>query len=161
VNSAEPDKTDALLDAALATYSAGEPRLGFEQRVVHRIRSDSRRRALVRSLCLAPAPLAVTVWIVAGLFRPVELRFAVPPAPAAAALQSAAAARMVPRTVERPRPARRPVFPSPSPLTEEERALAALVAARPDLIPAMGAETAPLLVEPLQITPLEGGLEPK
>jgi hypothetical protein len=141
------DPLDAGLDAALAKYSAVEPRAGLEERVLANLRVE-RARAPERSWWrwgFAAVVLvigAALAWRTAKPLHPVVVSppAETQPAPTQASQTANAGAETVPARVPPMRKQnRRPistklavdpkldVFPSPQPLSEEELALARYV----------------------------------
>lgn len=162
------DELDRLLDSALAEYARAPERPGLTERVLRRVRDDAARRGWRRWLPWAwglPALAAGTVAVVV-LWMPrdpgppasVQLARIEPPALAVAA--------RVPVPPARPRvaataPPRRRVFPTPSPLTLEERALYALATEHSDQLASYADDlrhsTDPVRIEPISIEPLTHG----
>jgi len=148
----EPDAIERVMDAALARCVSAEPLAGLEQRVLQRMRFDRARRRLAWwAWALATAGLAVVavVWM-----RTTPESLTVPMfAPQAPEI---AAARVAPRPPRRLAVPRRREFPTPRPLTPEERALAALVTQSPDVARALERRSdGPIVIEEIQIEPLE------
>lgn len=153
------NELDRILEAGLGSYSDAEPRIGLERRVLAHVRSNGRRR--VWWFGWAAVAAAAAVMMAVALRSPHE-----PPKPAplvaqipAAELKVSApsAPPVVARRIARPRPAPLPkenVFPEPSPLTREERALVAWANKAPALFekPSM----APLEIPEIKIEPLNG-----
>lgn len=124
------DDLDRELDAALASYADVEPRAGLEQRVLARLERGERSRGWFTWALAIPAlaALIIAVWWA----RPTEVP--APPPVIAARIPFVKRETPVVPTVTRHR--RRPaagelpklaVFPSPSPLSEQERLLLAYV----------------------------------
>ena len=165
------DELDKILDNALASYPREEPRPGVESRVLNRIRASrqERRFAWLRWAVTIPAfacllLLALTFW---------SKRDSTPkrsnPAPiiAKAAPLAPIAPAGVQMSVSRPRLKRLPVpkpeqFPTPTPLTDEERALLAFVARSPKqaeevFADAKNRSAGPIEIKEIQIEPLQDG----
>jgi hypothetical protein len=169
---------DQLIDAALPSYSAAEPQPGFEHRVLRRAFAEPRpKRTLLWAWALA-VPIAACLLVFlffAGWHNSHRsvLEATATTAPAA----TAASPRETPATESFPSPRRRSiprtlsthpsttretlpkeeVFPSPSPLTSEERAAIALVrdpAQMPRQIDTAGVEISPIHIAELQIEPI-------
>lgn len=160
------DELDRILDSALASYSTQEPWPGLTQRIVARLEPGRRAGWLRWSLPLAAAAgilLAVLWW--GGSERPAVA--VVPEVPKTQPAQPVTAAVAVPpqrhqQAAKRPALARRRVFPTPSPITEEERALLRLVTSSPpevvdELRTSREHVNQALTVEPLFIAPLGNG----
>lgn len=157
----ERDELDGVLDSALASYAAEDPRPGLETRVLARVR----RRRFGRAVWAAAIPVA------AGLcFWAVTLRSGLdeairPPAvPAPVIARAPAPPVLVKRAPPRRRPPlpKREQFPSPSPLTEEERILAGFVRRSPEealerMSEAKSQTLEPIKIEAIQIEPLQKG----
>jgi hypothetical protein len=166
------DELDRILDNALSNYSREEPRPGLDARVLNRIRAARERRrfswlrwaaAIAAFACFL---LAVTFW---------TTRYSVPksrkPAPlvAKAAPPSPIPAQAVQTTVGRRRLKhlrlpKREQFPTPAPLTTEERALLAFVVRSPKQAEKLfsGAKSStsePLEIKAIHIEPLQNGGE--
>jgi hypothetical protein len=155
------DELDKLLDSALASYSLSEPSPGFEKRLLNRIRS-ARPRSFARWMFAVPAIACLVVLVF--VFWP--RRAAVPPMEVARhipvpAIHSVPNERRpeVSRTVAPVRLARQREFPSPAPLTEDERALLNFVTRVPsEALKLSKTETKssiePIKIEEIQIQPL-------
>ncbi len=159
------DKLDELIDSALASYSGAEPRLGMEARVVSRVRATRvRRRMLEWGLAFGVASAVVVVALIRTeprtISKPVDV----------ARVMSAQERPPTIRPVAKLRPAmraRRPQalpkleqFPSPMPLTAEERALVAFVERDPteaqQVFSDLQKRTDGLVeIQPIQIAPLQ------
>ena len=144
MKSDQPGEFDKLLDEALATYSNQEPRAGLEQRVLHRIQAEGAPRRLVFWRWAAAIPVLASLLLVAVWHRHasqivpsgVEVARSIPP-PQTQVDRPAMPPRSPQSVVRRkptspPGPPRRDVFPTPSPLTAEEKALYELVTRFPD-----------------------------
>jgi hypothetical protein len=158
MKSDERDEFDSLLDAALANYANVEPPPGMDERIVARLRASDRRAGFGwwRWAAVAIPVLACLVAVFAYRDRPPleppRVAWTVPPAPVLA--------RPVAKRVRLARPAplpRREVFPTPTPLTSEERALLALVAQSPELARELLTPTEPKPIEPIKIEPISDG----
>jgi hypothetical protein len=150
---------DRLLDEALARYSTAEPLAGLEQRVLRRVQAGGRRPGTAwwqwaMAAGVAAAAFAVVLWMRTA---PDTLRVAViPPHPP----QIAAVLETPPPVIKRPaRPTaltKRREFPTPAPLTTEERALLAFVASAPDEARVLHSRLdEPIQVAELKIAPLQ------
>ena len=159
MRSEERDPIDALLDEALAGYSSHEPRPGLEQRILNRVRAAglAPRFAFPRWVFAVPALACLLLW--AGIFwirhaakpeRPevahTVAKISAPPVPPATPEPSRRAVRR--RHARYPK---LPQFPAPAPITNEERALLALVARAPKEAREALAETRPRNPEPVRI----------
>ena len=141
------DGLDRLLDEALGAYLSEEPRQGMEQRILAGMRSASVWPVRIfagASVAAAAALCGVALFVNS---QP-EIALAPPPVPGAS-IAAAAPAVALPRSEPR-----RERFPTPAPLTGEERAWMILanngVAA--ELTPG---EIEPIQIEELTIPPLE------
>jgi hypothetical protein len=151
------DELDRRLDAALAEYADVEPPAGMEQRILARVRESGEGRRIVwwRWSAVIPAlacVIALFIYRDAPPIEPPRVALVRPPAPVLA--------RPVEKRVLRPRPARLPrreVFPTPTPLTPEERALLVLVAESPEKARELLTPSEPKPIEPIVIEPLSNG----
>jgi len=144
MNSDEPEMIDRLLEDALSTYSSREPRPGLEQRVLSRVHSAGAARKFAFPVWATAVPVAACLLLTAifwihGSAQPQRSTVARTTAglPATAALRGQTEP---PRIVVRPRMSKRtkaaglprlPEFPTPEPITAEERTLLTLVARAP------------------------------
>jgi len=155
------DELDNVIDHVLATYSNAEPLAGLEQRVLDRVRiaQGARRRRWRWALMFAVPAVAATLLVIFApkpKSQPVPLAVvATPPAP----VRLPAAVPPAPRRIARPRRpaiapelAKRQFFPTPSPLTEEERLLVQLARFSPELLLARPVDE--IEIKPIQIAPL-------
>src|SRR5690242_15687415 len=121
-------ENDELLERALATYAGAEPRPGLEQRVIARVFSEPARPRF-RWLRWAWAVPALAGAVVAVLSIPRTPAPPQAPRPPAAVVPVASAAPVPARpAIHRRHRAAQPkprLFPTPSPLTAEERLLVA------------------------------------
>jgi hypothetical protein len=143
------DELDRLLDAALKQYAAVQPRHGLEGRILARLRSDSTERtsgAWWRWLTAATAVAGLAALITIGSRPHARLQPKVSRNPAITRPDAIVAASSQPRPViQAPKRRFRAVadtqvnkalpkldqFPSPQPLSEQEKLLASYVAAYP------------------------------
>jgi hypothetical protein len=165
------DELDRIIDRGLAGYSSREPLAGLEDRVLNRIRLEAAgpRRSRWWALALVVPALAALV-IVAVVSRSGHAPIAksiqtagvvAPPLSMAPALPPAAVSRPARRT-RGAKPSRaslrflpkRDQFPTPSPLTPEERALILLAQARPAEVEAF-AELQRKNLKDIEIPPIE------
>ncbi len=170
MRSEERDPLDALLEEALPGYSGHEPHPGLEQRILNRVRAAGPAPRFPRWVFAIPALAGLLV--LAGIFWKREAPKV--PRPEAAHTVAKISAPAVPPV--KPEPARRttrrhtrypkqPVFPAPTPLTNEERALLALAAhapkeAREALTQTRPRDPEPIRIEEIKIQPLQSdGLE--
>jgi hypothetical protein len=166
------DELDKILDGALSSYSQEEPRPGLEGRVLNRIRAARARRrfswlhwvmAIPAFACLV---LAVTFWSTQDSKpRPSKsaplVPTAAPPLPIAPGVVQTTVTRRRPKHLRMPK---REQFPTPAPLTAEERALLVFVARSPkqaeELFSGAKRRTSePLDIKPIDIEPLQNGGE--
>jgi len=176
---------DELLEASLKQYRGEEPRLGLEMRILAGIRARedvARRRRLVWALAACAGILAAIVLVLHSTHapnrRPATSAAGTHPAPLQAATTatpgSADSRIRSPRLVQGPkekprspkpgvRATKRPEqFPTPMPLTEQEKLLLTYVAntTKPDLLAETNkadgaAEISNIKVAPLEIEPLD------
>jgi hypothetical protein len=115
----EVEEQDDLLREALASYAGHEPRPGIEQRVLQRVRTPRLARRSGWALAwLGAACVIVTIMIPREIPSNETLEISVP---ALATPPPVVVKSEAPHAVERP-----DRFPSPAPLTREERMLLAL-----------------------------------
>jgi hypothetical protein len=184
MNAMDKDRSlDAVLDRALAACGDAEPRVGLENRILASLRDEdhrvarARRRFLVVGSAAAAAVLATTLWIVVSGTSPPNRRTTaarVSPAVAVTTPQDRKSERSIRtnqiRRHERSHPKsstegdglpKLREFPSPRPLSGQEKLLLAYISAAPDSeIKAAAAEQAShasdLQINELQIAPLAG-----
>ena len=139
-----PDVLEQEFDAALAAYSNVEPRFGLEKRVMANLRAERERVPAQLwwrwpSVALAVAVMVLVVFAEwrsskpAGyeMAGPVKLATATPlvvPPPASIENRTHGSARANPRTQADSSPPKLERFPSPQPLSEQEKVLADYVA---------------------------------
>ena len=184
----KPDQfVDELLDPSLRRYGGEEPRAGLETRVLAGVRSRQGavgRRRLVLALACCMGMLAAIVFVFhsahAPSRRPVNTASAHPQATKPSASPGSADSRfwssqlvqgpkekqrttkVAVRTASPARPARPEQFPTPMPLTEQEKLLLTYLTntTKPDLLAetdkaAEVAEISGIQVAPLEIEPLD------
>jgi hypothetical protein len=177
------DELDKLIDGVLPGYSSAEPLDGLEERVLRRVHAAgaARRSPWLRRCGFAIPALAALV--VAGIvvrtsWKPVPRTASTtpgriaqsvaafkPPSPAVAQEFSAPAPQVVrpkfrARTGQEPRVPSRALpklqyFPTPEPLTKEERALVAWVAQNPAEAKDVFTDLRKRIEEPVTIQPIE------
>lgn len=166
------DELDKILDSALSNYSREESRPGLEGRVLSRIRAAQERSrfrwcqwalAIPAFACLL---LTITFWTTRDAVpksqKPAPLvANTAPPLPIAPGVVQTTVTRRRPKHVPLPK---RGQFPTPAPLTAEERALLAFVARSPkqaeELFSVAKRRTSePLDFKPIDIEPLQNGGE--
>jgi hypothetical protein len=129
---------DDLLKEALASYAGREPRAGIEARVLRRVRAPGlARRSGWALVLLAAACVIVTMMIPREETMDIAVPALVAPTPVVVKAEG-------PRAIERP-----DRFPSPAPLTREERML--LVLADSDLAKSAFADLGDAGITPIQI----------
>jgi len=129
----ENDEIEKILDEALTRYSSVEPLAGLDQRILNRVRESGARPRHI----LWPWILAGSSAVVAGLLVAAILWTKPVPTPAPVVLAHAVPAITF---VAPPRPQpdllaglpKRREFPTPAPITAEERALLTLAAQAPN-----------------------------
>ncbi len=169
------DELDRILDGALSAYSTAEPLDGLEQRVLNRIggvKAPRRRFGFWGFALAASAVLLIGIAVLETRSHPAP-NVAGSAAPAKHATETRVAAPVRPavrRTRHVTRKRGRPeqmVFPTPTPLTTEERALVAFVEQHPKealvaFTDAPKRDIEPISIEPIQIPPLPDlALEPQ
>ena len=164
------DELDRILDDALASYSAQEPRVGLAGRVMARVRSEgerTRRIWLLPAIAMAAAAcvaIAMMLWRSDSATRPIVIAPVGPVIVKKVEQPPASLRPAVPRRVEHPQHAarlpQRERFPSPDPLTPGERALLAFVQHSPEAARQLAQPGKPLEIEAISIRPIEiDGLE--
>ena len=152
------DEFDRRLAAALAEYANVEPPAGMERRILARVRDAGAGRRFVwwRWATVAVPALACVVAVLvyrdSPVIEPPQVALVTPPAPVLV--------RPVVKKVLRPVPAplpRREVFPTPSPLSAEERALVVLVAQSAEKAVELLTPVEPKPIEPIRIEQLSDG----
>lgn len=142
---------DRFVEEGLARYSDAEPRRGLEQRVLANLRAQPKKRPWWVWL---PAPVAaallvgLVLWLTRPQPRPPMVVERTPSAPVVSPRISSSQTAPEPVAKRRPLRAahaqariavaqrrngpRQPVFPSPAPMSEQERLLLAFVKQHPD-----------------------------
>jgi hypothetical protein len=146
---AEDDALDRALNAGLAKYAAAEPRTGLEERILANLQAE-RGQSDDRAWWWGAAALATVLLVIVGLAwttmrrapliarRPAEVAPHVQlPAPQIASIRPPAPNLMATSVAHRSKPAARvnpklDQFPSPQPLSEQEKILASYVDAYPE-----------------------------
>lgn len=152
----ERDKFDDLLDSALASYCSAQPRPGLERRVVNNVLTARRPFRFPRWTFAIPVVASLVFLLIHRTQSPP--RPTPPPVTAHNAVRhpetvrttKAAAPRRHVRTRSAPKPTS---FPTPSPLTAEERAVLQLVARAPEQVAGFAGELA-ATIQPIRIEPL-------
>ena len=156
----DDNELEHVLDRALASRTAVELPAGIEKRVMRRIVRARIRRFLMITV---PAPVLACAAMLAIRLAPdpVEPPALVRVVPGAPPVQVENYRRPEPHRAQvRPQPLKPRQFPTPSPVTPQERALLALVASNPQQVVHQFADLRrrmdqPLVVTPLEMTPLE------
>ena len=162
------DKLDQILDSALATYSGREPWPGIERRILARLPQANQSYVWLRwavpvpvlagvlmtiAYCVRPEPshMSVQHHIVQNTISEPEVQ------PRRAEVATVAGRKAKPRRSS----ARFGMFPAPSPLSAEERALVQLAGSNPEVLRnalvSYEHHTKPLTLEPINIPLLENG----
>ena len=167
MGSEKRDELDQLIDCGLAGYVDAEPLAGLEKRVLERVRLADvgrRRRVWWGWVMAAGAAAVAAVFLVADRPRPVQPLVGQALRPAAGLLPGVPAQSR--RQAERPTPQirrnpatqsrlpKRDQFPTPAPLTAEERALIQLAQFDPEALQS-SAELRPIEIAPIEIAPLQ------
>jgi hypothetical protein len=156
------DDLDTLIDGALAAYSTAEPLAGLDQRVLERVRvaEAARRRRWRWGFVLAAPALGATVLMILAPrpeAQPVRVAIVQPkPAPVALPTLPPASPRPVVkarRPAPKPELPKRNLFPTVSPLTDEERLLVGLAQSNPGFLPPKPVEE--IEIKPIEIAPLQ------
>lgn len=155
------NEVEQALTEGLRQYAIAEPSAGLAQRVLERVRAERDRRRSARwewwggalAAAVASAALIALLWIrSAPQTLRVQLAAPRPPRMAAVAQAPRLSARHVITLPKRRR------FPTPTPLTAEERALLAFAAHSPDEARDFGRRIdQPVRIEEIQIAPLDNG----
>lgn len=167
-----PDELERMLERGIASYSETEPLAGMEERIIARIGVTKMPRRTVMSGRVTWA-LALAMMAVAGLML-IRTRRSEPRPMAVAAVsrpshfEPAQVQVRISETARQPHSARAgrvralpkgPVFPTPSPLTTEERLMMALVSKNPDEAAQAFAslerrKDEPIAADPIVISPI-------
>ena len=171
------DRLDETLDGALASYGEAPEREGLERRVLAKVNERARHRRpigwLAAPIGAAAAAACCFLWCPMPnmMTHPGRATTAAPqtrktggalfvrtiPAPDSAVVQSAATKRR--STPKRPAAPKLPRFPTPTPMSSEERALLRLAMGDPKYIPReltrAGSAIEPLRIAAIKIKPLE------
>ena len=154
----QDNELDRILDGALSGYSDATPLAGLEQRVLNRIGIAERNRRWSHyfQVAVVLAALSSLVFVALSLRTPKTA----PPVIAAVERPIPAVRQWQPvhAPVRTKRPPRRNVlpkqdqFPSPAPMTSEERSLLALVKRAPEMAQNASAE---IEIPPIHVPPLQ------
>jgi len=166
------DDLDQLIDRGLAGYAAHEPLAGLEDRVLNRVRlanTGRRRRVWAYSALVLPAVATlVVVGVMSWTRRPpapkpspiatarIDRRPA-PGLPTVAPVVRLAVPRRARRIHTRTLP-KRDLFPTPTPLTPDERALITLARLRPAAVETLSElqnRSGEIRIAPIEIPPLD------
>ena len=162
--SKQQDRFDDILDAALASYTEECEPIGLQTRILARLEET---RKPLRSLWYAAAALVCACFCYMVLIQKPEPgsperqpQPAAAPSTATSTMQPAAVASTVTHTRRRRRTEeKRPQFPAPTPMTEEERALLKLArrhrADIPTELAGLGAPIDRIEIAPVDVKPLE------
>jgi len=160
----DDERLERILDAGIAGYGVTEPLAGMEGRILARVAERPRRRMSGWWLAMAGglAGMAVVVLTAThkseGQLAPVQKVAEVRPVTmAVTAMPARDGRRHVPRRVKGLAKLR--TFPTPTPLTQEERLLVAMVRQDPDrtaeAFESLRKRSEPIEIAPLMIAPLE------
>jgi len=153
----EPDAVERVLGEGLARYASQEPLAGLEQRVLDRVRGEgAARRAGFRLWGIIAAGVAVAALVVAGVLWMGPHRPEANPSLARVIAPPMQAPRMADaRPAKKHRTAaglpRRRQFPTPAPISSEERTILALVARAPEQARQAFADSQPLSIAPIRL----------
>jgi hypothetical protein len=161
------DKLERILKEGIASYGQSEPLAGMEERILARIRIVERPQRRLTGWVVAFTVGVAGIGVLCVLPRheeprPVRVVTNIPPAPvrAEAALVRVSTPRRHQSSHMKALP-NLPVFPTPSPLTAEERRLLALVREDPEgtaeAFESLRKRSEPIEIAPLVIQPLESG----
>ena len=156
------DKLERILEEGIASYAAGEPLIGLPERILGGIGADGRHRkwnlgwGVVAALGTAGMAWLMLLPAHKGEARPVQI--------AAVTKAEVLTAPLAERHEKRrARPAKTlpklPIFPTPTPLTAEERGLMALIKQDPEgtaaAFESLHKKSEPLEIEEIVVEPLE------
>jgi hypothetical protein len=154
------DELDGLIDGALRGYADASPLEGLEERVLYRVHAAGPPRRLAWPLLFAFAVPALAVLVLALVVLPSWWN---PPPPTASPAPIHAALNLPVFRSRSPAPRRihpsralpkQPCFPSPVPMTDEERVLAAWAGRAPQEVSQAFADLRKRSEEPIAIQPL-------
>jgi hypothetical protein len=161
-----PDRLDEMLDGALASYSEAPGIEGLERRVLAKVNQRTMHRRPLRRWAIAATGVAAAVCCLFWLempkttiqpYRAITTASTSIPAPALQVPPLAIKAARA-TTIRRSTP-KLPRFPTPSPMSSEERALLRLATGDPKNIPreltSVGNSIEPLQIAAIEIKPLE------
>jgi hypothetical protein len=160
------DELDQILDLALASYSAQEPRAGLSGHVLARLRLEPHveRRRWYGWLFACAAVACLTIGVVSWQEQssPLTLALSPPPAPPVPIMQIPVISREAPMPMRVDRVPVREKFPSPVAPSREDRMLVALAHMAPEearwlLRPEQPLEMKPIEIKPLQMDVIETG----
>lgn len=144
-----------LIEAALTTYSSAEPRLGLEQRVLNRVRTERGKRYSFLWMPTAAIVAACALLLTTILWRPhspeilrstIPAKVVVPVTPEYRVLAQGHRAERSPKRERRHDPA----LP-----TDQERALLILARDSPETLKSLRSEDQPVTIEPITIAAIE------
>jgi hypothetical protein len=161
------DKLERILEKGIAGYAQSEPLAGIEERILARIRTVERPRRRLTGWAMAFAVGLAGIGVLRVLPRheePQPVRVATNTQPTPVRGDVATAQVSPPRShhsTGKTALPKLPVFPTPSPLTAEERRLLGLVRQDPEgtaeAFESLRKRNEPLEIAPLVIEPLENG----
>lgn len=161
----QPGFVDALLEASLERYGSKEPRPGLESRLLARLRTEplpAQRRAWVWAIGMAAAAVIVFAIVITRPSRREPVSIA--PPPPVAANKTGPAPVINAQKLQKPqapirhaarvraRQSRPAQFPTPTPLSEQEKLLLVYVKEAPKAV--LAAPVTKPIDEPLEITRL-------
>lgn len=159
------DKWDEILDRALARYSDAEPLAGLEERILARVRTAKGRVGAgwgwAAAACAAAVVAIIPFLHVGHGQAPEQAQYAVALPIPELHVRWSFDARFRPMKKRLPRDLPKlQYFPSRTPMTAEERALARFVRESPDEAAKLFSDwqqnaAEPIKIEPIQIAPLE------
>lgn len=160
------DHLDDLIDQGLSIYSAQQPRTGIERRVLEHVRQANAapRRSRIWWFAIPALAAMVLLMVVNRENRPSPRPDVVAQAPAPRQpevqpepLRKAQSPVRKPRAIaRRTRLPKQDEFPAPAPLSQEERALMALLNEHPEVFVEF-ARTGPITIDELEIEELPTG----
>jgi hypothetical protein len=153
MNSERRDGLDSILDAALRDYSNRDPRIGFEQRILRRIRSSPPIRRSPWWIAWVLVPMSVTA-VVLSVITVGKHSPKVQSVPQVAHVTFLPAPTVPTRRTKPPKQKR---LPKPETLTDGERALLQFARTNPEQAGELVADSGQmkdLTIEPLKIEAL-------
>jgi hypothetical protein len=151
------EELDRILDSGLERYSDVEPLDGLPQRILERVRTEA-RPGLRGWMAAGVLATAVLVGIVVSHFsQRTDLGggfVALPVVVQRHEMPTAAAVRPLRRVKRHFERAKQQVFPTPTPMTSEEKSLTAVASEGQDVFPDFEEGPEPIVVVPVEVKPV-------